>query len=1021
LRTVNNVRRRVLLGLGVLVCVYAVVVVLYARYTTDIGLGCTFGTEIQKLDSDYAPPETEGADQPQLGDHLVQVGPKAIATWSDFLHALADLDQPDLFPRLRVGPDTAFESLEQLEQKSSHVIQRGSQEFVRVVLEHNEASGVRRFACWRVIGPPPWQETAHSLLWFSVKIVLLLVVSVVFWKRPNDEPTKRFFILCIVTVGAFMGGYHWRRIATCPPLIVAFMVCAVLLPAVSLHFYLVFPRAKQFMQRRPRLTMAAIYGVSGSVLAAMLGVYLSVMLTYRHGLEPTLINELSRWLVLIIYVAFGLAALQFALCVVVLSHSFVATVPASQERNQVKWILVGALLATVPVCYTLYMAITQAQRVALGDAAWPMFFASLCFTIAYGISISRYGLMEVDKVLNWGLVSLGVSAAAGLVYTGLVFLGTFVIGSRLEPHSAWWQAVWVSLTAWLLLLVLDLVRWRLRQVMDRRLHREKYQLDKTLRRMSQAVEQLVDPPTLCRRFLQALADLLVFRQGFLYLRDGEPPVYRLAACIGPEPTVKELPPGAPLVDALANTPFVQLDLSSFRADRTEQRQLALLEGEVAIALRHEGTLMAVLLVGARITAGYDAEELHLLMTFAQIAALALHSAKGHQRIDGLNRDLHAKVEKIAELQRRVTTLQGQLLRKGSEARTQETGIGQHDNLGETADPGTLSPGMVGSGPTMQRLLHMVHKVAVSPSAVLIRGESGTGKELLARALHDTSSRKQGPFVKVHCAALSPGLLESELFGHVKGAFTGAHKDKVGRFEMANGGTLFLDEIGDISLETQTKLLRVLQEMTFERVGSSEPITVDVRLIAATHQNLEDLIKVGRFREDLLYRLNVITIRTPALRERREDIYELALHFLKLFADRSRKELTGIDDEALELLKLYHWPGNIRELENTIERAVVLADGTSITAHELPEELLRAAEASLPDGGRSNAVVRHTNGESPLPEPVWTAQQERQECERLVQALAAAGGNKSKAARALGMPRSTLMSKLEKFGLIPGRR
>jgi transcriptional regulator with GAF, ATPase, and Fis domain len=225
--------------------------------------------------------------------------------------------------------------------------------------------------------------------------------------------------------------------------------------------------------------------------------------------------------------------------------------------------------------------------------------------------------------------------------------------------------------------------------------------------------------------------------------------------------------------------------------------------------------------------------------------------------------------------------------------------------------------MVGSSPAVRQLLHLVRKVSASPSAVLLRGESGTGKELLARAIHEHSPRAGKAFVTVHCAALSTSLLESELFGHVKGAFTGAHRDKVGRFELANGGSLFLDEIGDISLEVQTKLLRVLQEMTFERVGSSEPVKVDVRLIAATHQRLEALIRQGRFREDLYYRLDVISIHVPPLRERREDIIELANYFLRQYAQRCGKEMTLIDDDALLVLKAYSWPGNVRQLENVI--------------------------------------------------------------------------------------------------------
>jgi transcriptional regulator with GAF, ATPase, and Fis domain len=205
--------------------------------------------------------------------------------------------------------------------------------------------------------------------------------------------------------------------------------------------------------------------------------------------------------------------------------------------------------------------------------------------------------------------------------------------------------------------------------------------------------------------------------------------------------------------------------------------------------------------------------------------------------------------------------------------------------------------MVGSSPQIQRLVDLVRRVAASPSAVLLRGESGTGKELLARALHEHSPRAGKPFVKVLFPSLSQGLLESELFGHVKGAFTSAIRDKVGRFEAANGGTLFLDEIGDVSPEVQTKLLRVLEEMTFERVGSSEPVQVDVRVIAATHQDLEALIRQGRFREDLYFRLNVISIRLPPLRERAEDVPELVQHFLRLFSQRCGKDVHAVDDDA----------------------------------------------------------------------------------------------------------------------------
>lgn len=342
--------------------------------------------------------------------------------------------------------------------------------------------------------------------------------------------------------------------------------------------------------------------------------------------------------------------------------------------------------------------------------------------------------------------------------------------------------------------------------------------------------------------------------------------------------------------------------------------------------------------------------------------------------------------------------------------------------------------MIGSSPQVRQLMQQVRKVAVTDSVVLLRGESGTGKELLARAIHENSPRANRPFVAVHCSALSEGLLESELFGHVKGAFTHAIRDKVGRFEAADGGTLFLDEIGDISIEVQIKLLRVLQERTFERVGSSEPLKVDVRIVAATHQDLETLMQQKRFRDDLFYRLNVLPIHLPPLRERAEDIPELALHFLHVYGERMNKQLTGIEDEAMVRLKTYPWPGNIRQLENAIQHAVVIAEKTQIMIEDLPAELRSDLSApfqiaAFPDRAWGNSLdetirdVADTWPPGVAAQPALMsaiqnerAERERRERDRLVRALAAAGGNKAEAARALGMARTTFVSRLKRLGL-----
>ncbi|MFM7148496.1 MAG: sigma-54 interaction domain-containing protein, partial [Gemmataceae bacterium] len=393
--------------------------------------------------------------------------------------------------------------------------------------------------------------------------------------------------------------------------------------------------------------------------------------------------------------------------------------------------------------------------------------------------------------------------------------------------------------------------------------------------------------------------------------------------LGPVPPLTELSSGCPLIEAIRNSGRFAVESPG---NPPASRQLRFLHGVVAQALTHEGQLLGLLLLGPRQSGSYSGEDLHILSSVCQITVLAFLNAEGHRTIDTLNRELKEKVEKIAEQQRRILALQSQLKRE--ETSRPPAGVSPV----VVVDPQSVaaSPsGLVGSSPQVQQLLHLVRRVAASSSAVLLRGESGTGKELLARALHESSPRASKSFIKVHCAALSPGLLESELFGHVKGAFTSAIRDKVGRFEAADGGSLFLDEIGDISLEVQTKLLRVLEEMTFERVGSSEPVKVDVRIIAATHRDLEKMIAEGRFREDLYFRLNVLPIHVPPLRDRVEDIPELAYHFLRIYAEKLGKPAQNLDDDAMVLLKSYSWPGNVRQLENVIERAVVIAEGTTI--------------------------------------------------------------------------------------------
>lgn len=302
-------------------------------------------------------------------------------------------------------------------------------------------------------------------------------------------------------------------------------------------------------------------------------------------------------------------------------------------------------------------------------------------------------------------------------------------------------------------------------------------------------------------------------------------------------------------------------------------------------------------------------------------------------------------------------------------------------------------GMIGRSPAMRHLLNDIAMVAPSDATVLIHGDSGTGKELVARALHASSARGEKPLVTLNCAALNESLLESELFGHEKGAFTGADRRREGRFVEADGGTLFLDEIGDISPLMQVRLLRAIQEREVQRVGSNQTISVDVRLIAATHRDLAQEVSAGRFRQDLYYRLNVVIIEMPSLRQRREDIPLLAEHFLQRYAGRNRKGVKGFTPQAMDLLIHYDWPGNIRELENAIERAVVLLTGEFVTERELPLAIANTPIKTL-----------HGHDIQPLVEV---------EKEVIQAALEKTGGNKTEAARQLGITRKTLLAKLSR--------
>ncbi len=971
--------------------VYSFGVFFAVGWSGDIGLRCILGTLVKgEVPDDYA----WAPARPLVGDRVVGIGGMPIRHYTDYVAATRDLWG-------RTGESVEVEWLEG---------EDGPRRSARAVVRHR----------------PPW-ATLATLAWFLQEMVIFALGVRVCWKRPRDDSARLFFWICVVTVGAYMGGYHWTEIVPEWKLIYPFVAFAVFVPVVSLHFALVFPRPNPTYLLHRRLVLRVLYGIALVDIAA-----LWTVMRWSKVLGDTQPERVEAALTMLRALAIGsigLAVVIFTLFFACLLDNFFRRTRTRAERNQVRWILIATGLSSVLIFILLLRAWIEPARLGRSSAAWPMYIVSLLYTVAYALSITRYKLMQVEEVQR-GVVYLLVSVSAGLLYSGILVLGALLIGWTLLEHQVSTGGLAAGVTAITFLILTGAMRGPFQKAIDRRFYREKYKFDQAMRKMNLAVGSLVDRATLGRRLLEAASEVLHIDWGAIYLAEPEGHGYELVACLGPSPDEPRLPSDNPLVARLGRSSSIRVPHAMALAGSSDPATDAMIAvgGEAAHALESEGALAGLVVLGPKRSGlPYEDEELAFLGALSSVATLALHSAGIQQTLESLNQELAAKVEKIAEQQRRILILQDQLTGRAEAARRAEAKPG--DEAEEVAVAPSAFGAIKGSGSRVRRMIEVARKVASSPSAVLIRGESGTGKELLAEAIHAASPRAARPFVKVHCAALSQSLLESELFGHVKGAFTGADRDRVGRFEQADGGTLFLDEIGDINLEVQTKLLRVLQEMSFERVGSSAPISVDVRIVAATHQDLESLMRQGRFREDLFYRLNVIPLRTPSLRERKEDIFELAVHFLGVHAARAGRPATHLDPDAVEALVAHDWPGNVRELENVIEHAVVLSDGPALTLADLPLEARRPSgprrkprmRLSLPVA--APAALDGPRRPHPLPAPGpaeppdLDGEPDAFERAQLVDALDEAGGNKSEGARLMGLPRSTFCSKLKKHGLI----
>ena len=827
------------------------------------------------------------------------------------------------------------------------------------------------------------------LLWMICSAVIISTAYVFHYRRSDDKPTTLFYLICVLFCATFMGAFTWNVIAGNPWLILTFVTVSALLAPVILHFFLIYPETSPLI-RRIRFFSKLIY-LPSVVYLVILIVMIWRVVNVAGGKEAAaqtreLLNTIQM---LVLYQL----CLTGSYCIASLISLWYCqrTTLHTDVKYQIKWVWWGVATAVIPLIMMGVLIGEGITKNLFGYVQFWSMLALLAVLLATGLSLLKYRLMYVDTILNRSVAYVMVSGLMMVIYLAAVGIASLILSQVTGDVPR--IPFLISVLA-IALFFRPVNAW-VQSVIDKRFYRERYEFQQAVYSTSRAIVRLLDLDLLLREVMDTIMESLHIRRGAVLLWDGEEGHVKVAVARG------YLEPESQLTLDLQDPLFAQI-LESRNPVTTRElheknwttgdyediiQRMVKMHAEVAIPIIREDEVLGLFILGRKRSRQiYSADDVRLLMTLANHAAIAIHNARTYQQMESLNLDLQANIDKIEEQRREILGLQQQLL-------------SENVYLKEEIEEKYNFQDIIGTSPGIGEVLETVKKVAPSSSAVLIRGESGTGKELIARAIHYNSPRRNKPFVRTNCAVLTESLLESELFGHERGAFTGAIADRPGRFEVADGGTIFLDEIGDISPRTQVKLLRVLQEKEFERVGSNEVRTVDVRVITATNRNLEELMRRAKFREDLFYRLNVISLEVPPLRERKEDIFPLAVHFLNKYARAAGKSIRSIDPAVLELFKKYHWPGNVRELENLIERAVVLADGSTLTVADFSIEIDELAEVRLEADG--NAL---------------NEQLETIERESLKKALRKANGNKSHAARELGLPRSTFISKLKKWDL-----
>jgi len=988
---------------------------------------------------------------PSEGDVIFYFDCDTTVIYTEYAQALADLRARPLGPgEILVAGSDPHEVL--APDSTTSIVQIETEgRLAKVLFQRRNDDSPTQYETlvgWAPLQPQPLGALSLSLLWYVLQLGITLIVGIAYWQRPYDRPLRAFWGTSFLALVAFLGGNHWWVISGTLSLLIPFVISSILMPAVLLDFFLHFPSPKSWLAKSPRITTLTIYLPAGLIATGLVGMIICgavfsgdwgegplAAFVERYG-APLTAGRLQPFRG-VVSLGLGVAGAYFALSVLAMVHGYIQS-RRFHEHEQLRWMLWAGIVSILPVGYILFLAWSDRVAFSFGGSQVPMLITSLLFMLAYVVGIVRHRLFLIDQSLNRGVLYYVISFGATLLFSMAVAFGS--VATLHREIDLFGHPILIYIVLSLAVMLLVWLRDRLQRGVDREFFREKYRLDKSIRGLNQAVTGLLDRRQMADRMLASCQEVLHCDRAAIYLRDPNTRQFKLLTdrddAVFPDQFeatrdfISSLGSGMALQRVRSGTSPLQLLMRSLDAD-------------LICGLDVDGALAGAVVLGPRGSdAGYTAEDVTYLSSLGRVAGVSLHFGKVHEDLTQMNSEFSRLGEEINRRAEQSQTLEEELRQKDElleQQRREVAALQQQLSIPlkpktETAALTLQATDIKGSGTAMGRVLETVRKVAASPSSVLIRGESGTGKELLARALHENSSRREQPLISVHCAALSPGVLESELFGHVKGAFTDARNDKPGRFQLADRGTLFLDEIGDVPPETQVKLLRALQERVIEPVGGTKPIPVDVRLIAATHQNLEKLIAEGRFREDLYYRLNVISIPLPPLRERGSDIVELAVHFLRRGVERSGKAISHFDEQVLEQFHAYSWPGNIRELENVVERAVVLAESDHITLDDLPPSVRQPTQigrrdmrvrsrstsatnrsdmnddptnvASLANSSDGPALLTLASGSL----PVVGSPEERA---MLIEALHRCDGNKTRAAELVGMPRSTFFSKLKK--------